>query len=64
MAAHGRWLMYDPQPDITTWELAQVLYVLIHALTPGKEHATTRIFEEQPPEVKRHFEDLRTPKGN
>ncbi len=49
-------LKWTPQPDITAFELAQCMSVLIASLAKysGNEQAT-REFEKLPTEAKRHF---------
>lgn len=49
-------LKWTPKPDITTFELAQCMSVLIASLAKytGADKAK-REFEKLPPEAKRHF---------
>lgn len=51
---------FKPQPDITAYELAQVMPVLILDKTARFYNARPHI-AKMPPEVKRHFREIPAP---
>ena len=57
-------LVYLPQPDITTYELALVLKVLTYFTLPLQmqtEGMLFSVYESLPPEAKRHFQIKENP---
>lgn len=53
----GRGFRYEPKPDITTYELALCMYLLIAQVSPnGGLRAQQKIYDLLPEGTKRHFE--------
>jgi len=57
-------LIYSPGKDITTYELALVLKVFTYGTLPSQmktDEMLFRIYNELPPEAKRHFKLVEQP---
>lgn len=48
-------LYWEPQPDITAFETAQALPLMISAAVPGPWFDVKAKLDKLPPEVRRHF---------
>ena len=51
----GRSFKYQPQPDITTYELSLCMYLLIAKLGNGSIRDEQKIYDRLPTEAQRHF---------
>lgn len=51
---HNRYYIYEPQRDITTYELALVTRILVRSLQLN----AIKEIDGAPPEVKRHFREV------
>ena len=56
----GRGFRYEPKPDITTYELALCVYLLIAQISPnGSLRAQQKIYDLLPESAQRHFQIVR-----
>ncbi len=55
----GRSFKYRPEPDITTYELALCMYLLMVKMGKGTLRDEQKIYDQMPPEAQRHFVVLR-----
>lgn len=56
----GRGFRYEPKPDITTYELALCMYLLIAQVSPnGGLRAQQKIYDLLPESAQRHFTIVR-----
>jgi hypothetical protein len=56
----GRGFRYEPKPDITTYELALCVYLLIAQVSPdGGLRAQQKIYDLLPATAQRHFKVVR-----
>jgi hypothetical protein len=51
----GRSFKYHPEPDITTYELALCMYLLMVKAGKGSLRDEQKIYDQMPPEAQRHF---------
>ncbi len=51
----GRSFKYRPEPDITTYELALCMYLLMAKIGKGSLRDEQKIYGQLPTEAKRHF---------
>lgn len=56
----GRGFRYEPRPDITTYELALCVYLLVAQVSPnGGLRAQQKIYDLLPESAQRHFKVVR-----
>jgi hypothetical protein len=51
----GRSFKYRPEPDITTYELALCVYLLMVKIGKGSLRDEQKIYDQLPTEAQRHF---------
>jgi len=55
----GRSFKYQPQPDITTYELSLCMYLLMVQAWNRSLRDEQTIYDQLPPEAQRHFQVVR-----